>query len=439
MSNQQALSCESGNSSDELAFEQELAARVGSRAFRADFSEVAFAAAPGRIMITAAPRDLRRLQIRHQKLIDECAARLNLQAQLCLAASGASRHSPQIRRPPAVPDQTKGPAAQAFFPPTTSATTLRRLKENPPPLAIILGPVGAGKSAAIDWILHQQQSSGKSVRRYTLEAFVSEFAEACSRRATVAWRRSLHQLQCIAIDDFQYIKAQAARSQEELSNLADHCLREGRTLLLSSDRRPAELSLSEALQSRLQSAELAELAPLGEEARCKLLENELLRHEIQLEASLVLWLARRVQIDLRRLKAIALRLAHSGSQRLDLEACQTLCQDLFDQGSGARAEDVVRTTASHLKIELSALLGQARSRRLSQARHMAAFLCVKHLGLSQRDTARALGWAEHGSVIHALRKIETQLQSDLFLQRQLTELWQRVCQNSSLLPAPPDA
>jgi chromosomal replication initiator protein len=70
-------------------------------------------------------------------------------------------------------------------------------------------------------------------------------------------------------------------------------------------------------------------------------------------------------------------------------------------------QDVCRATASHYRIPRAAdLFGPARYRSVALARHVAIYLCRKHLGLSYPALGRAFGGRDHTACLTAVRKVE---------------------------------
>jgi chromosomal replication initiator protein len=69
--------------------------------------------------------------------------------------------------------------------------------------------------------------------------------------------------------------------------------------------------------------------------------------------------------------------------------------------------DVCRVTADYYHIPHAAyLIGRDRRQRVALARHVAIYLCRKHLVLSYPALGRAFGGRNHTSCLTAVRKID---------------------------------
>ncbi len=275
--------------------------------------------------------------------------------------------------------------------------------------------------------MDESLASGQPARRLSLERFLAEFAEACGRRSTIAWRTQLRRHRLLALDDLHFLKTQAARTQEELIHLIDHYAEGGGALLLSSDRALQELTLNESLRSRLDCAAVLTLYPPAEKDRRAIVEAEAARLGVVLDAGIIELFARRISRDMRRLKsAVALVALHSGQKQPGLAEVSELCSALFDPPLSIQPQEMLAAVAAAFRVSPDAMLGAGRDRRISEVRHIAAYLLNSKLGLNLKQTAACLGWREHGSVIHARRKVEARLSQDLFLQRQLAEICARL-------------
>ena len=74
------------------------------------------------------------------------------------------------------------------------------------------------------------------------------------------------------------------------------------------------------------------------------------------------------------------------------------------QPTGARA--ILDAVCARYGVSLPALLGASRRATVVSARHVAAWL-LRRSGLSLREVADELDWADHTTAMHAIEKVET--------------------------------
>lgn len=294
----------------------------------------------------------------------------------------------------------------------------------------ITGPSGSGKTAIVRAYAQMQSKRGVPTRYMTAEEFLTEFSLACRKRENIAWRTALRAHRVLIIDDFQFIKPQALRSQEELQYLVDEFQNNDHLLILCSDRDLNDQGLTPALLSRLQAGHRIQLAYPAHGERETILSEA--GRELDLAREHITYLAGRISRDMRQLKSAIRRLSHAREMKGDRRSPEwtsseldQVCADLYTKRPEVSPERVLAVVADYFQLTPEAIRGPVRDKQHSMARHLAAYLCVEQLQMSLKDTAAAIGRREHGSVIHARKKIEESLGRDLFLRKQLQELTEK--------------
>lgn len=294
----------------------------------------------------------------------------------------------------------------------------------------LTGPSGSGKTAIARAYVRLQSGQGATTRYMSAEEFLTEFSLAVHKRENIAWRVALRAHRVLVIDDFQFIKPQALRSQEELQYLVDEFQENGHLLILCSDRDAADQGLTAALLSRLQAGHRIQLAyPAHAERETILAEAG---RELDLAREHISYLAGRISRDMRQLKSAIRRLIHArelqGADRSAWTSTELdqVCADLYTRRPTVSPDQVRAAVAEYFRLTPEAIRGPIRDKQHSMARHLTAYLCTEHLQLNLKETAGVIGRREHGSVIHARKKIEETLERDLFLRKQVQELTEKI-------------
>jgi chromosomal replication initiator protein len=76
------------------------------------------------------------------------------------------------------------------------------------------------------------------------------------------------------------------------------------------------------------------------------------------------------------------------------------------------------------------LLGKNRSKKFSQPRHLAQYLCRKLTDFSFPDIAQKFGGKDHTSIIYACRKVESSMQKDPNMSNVVAYLTKQVTKGS---------
>mgnify|MGYP003328322630 CR=1 FL=1 len=96
--------------------------------------------------------------------------------------------------------------------------------------------------------------------------------------------------------------------------------------------------------------------------------------------------------------------------------------DEFQDKRKTTIDDIQRKVADYYNLRLSDLLSARRSRTIARPRQIAMYLCKGFTSYSYPEIGNAFGGKDHTTVIHAVKKIETMLEIDQKLKKQIFEL-----------------
>lgn len=308
---------------------------------------------------------------------------------------------------------------------------LNKLWERKVKLSYLYGDAGSGKSTLSQALGEHQEKQGLRVQYMSFQTFLTGLVKATHGKNSTNWRQRLNTHDCIIIDDFQYIKPKAMRSQEELVYLIDEFLNNNKQIIFCSNCLPNRLKLTSHLLSRLQSGQLIQLKQPGQKERESILQQESQDYRLPLSLEAITHISRCIPQDMRRLKTSISRLyeyhlAHVQSleqmAKIPIIEIDKICQDLYTYERQIKPQAVLNTVANFYGVQVSAIQGPARDKKYSLARHLVAYLSTKHLQLSLKETATLIGRRDHASAIHGRNRIARLMQNDLFLQSQVQEI-----------------
>ena len=107
---------------------------------------------------------------------------------------------------------------------------------------------------------------------------------------------------------------------------------------------------------------------------------------------------------------------------------ETVLKDLVGELDAPEitAATIMAITAEYFAVSIDDLTGTSRSRALVGARQMAMYLCRELTDLSLPRIGEKFGGRDHTTVMHAERKIKTQMAEKLTVYNQITELTSRI-------------
>ena len=203
---------------------------------------------------------------------------------------------------------------------------------------LVYGPCGSGKTHLVQALAQRfrQLHGTRRVIYLSSEQFTNDFMEAIRGSGLPSFRRKYRDVECLILDDVQFLAGKRATLQE-LKHTLDTLLRQARQVILVADRSLQELSiLGPDVQARLTGGMVCPLDGLDEATRRELLGRLLAESRIKVTPKVVRELAEKSSGDARvlfglvnRLRALSLMLRGSFNEQQALEATQdllTACQ-----------------------------------------------------------------------------------------------------------------
>ena len=282
------------------------------------------------------------------------------------------------------------------------------------------GGVGLGKTHLMQAIGHKLLRSRRRVRvvYLTCEQFTNEFIEAIQRNALTNFREKYRRADVLLLDDVQFL-AGKERSQEEFFHTFNSLLDVQKQIVLTSDRPASEIkNLEPRLVSRFEWGLTVELQPPDEETRIAILRQKAEEWKVSVPDEVMAFLANNIRNNIRRLEGGLTRLATYASlsgESLSISLCEGLLRDFLQEesGSGVSIDAIQKRVAEHYDIRLADMTSKRRPAHIAMPRQIAMFLARKLTQASLVDIGEAFGGRDHGTVIHACKRVEAQLVSDV--------------------------
>lgn len=276
---------------------------------------------------------------------------------------------------------------------------------------LVYGPCGSGKTHLVQALAQRfrQLHGTRRVIYLSSEQFTNDFMEAIRGSGLPSFRRKYRDVECLILDDVQFLAGKRATLQE-LKHTLDTLLRQGRQVILVADRSLQELSiLGPDVQARLTGGMVCPLDGLDESTRRELLGRLLAESRIKVTPKVVRELAEKSSGDARvlfglvnRLRALSLMLRGSFNEQQALEATQdllTACQPSI------RLPDIERAVCDVCGLEPKSLQAKGKTKTVSQPRMLAMFLARKYTRAAYAEIGDYFGHRRHSTVISAERKV----------------------------------
>ncbi len=289
---------------------------------------------------------------------------------------------------------------------------------------VIHSSVGQGKTHLLQAIAHEARKAGRQVVYLTAERFMYGFVAAIKAQSAIAFKENLRGIHILLIDDLQFL--QGKHVQAEFGHTLNALLDGSRQVVVAADRAPADLeTLDERMRSRLAGGLTVELGAPEEDVRCNILraKAELLRDRypnFALPEPVVSHVAREVTSNGRDLDGALNRLvAHNQLTHtaLTVDMAEEVIRDLVRHKEPKRVkiEDIQRIAAKHYNVQRQDLLSNRRTHNVVMPRQISMYLAKVLTPRSLPEIGRRFGGRDHTTVLHAVRKIEELLKTDMQL------------------------
>ena len=303
---------------------------------------------------------------------------------------------------------------------------------------IFHGPYGFGKTHLLNALGWEAMRSApdKRVVYITAERFTSTFVKAVQDRQTAAFKEELRNADLLLIDDVQFVAGKAS-TQEELFHTLLALVEDGRRVVMTADRSPAELSEMEPrLRSHLQAGLVCGIEPADRTLRLGILERKLATLAAQgrfvpsARSEVLQFLADRFTDSVRELEgALNTLVARVGGEisRLSLDEAQAILRpNLACNERRVTVDQIQKAVAEHYQLKQADLISERRARVVARPRQVAMWLAKQITTRSLPDIGRRFGGRDHTTVLHAVRRIDALKVEDPMIARDLDVLLRKL-------------
>ena len=276
----------------------------------------------------------------------------------------------------------------------------------------IYGDTGIGKTHLIHAIRERmlQNTPGINVRYATCEDILNEFVDSLKHNKYGDFRSSLRDVDAILVDDIHSL-ANKEQLQEQFFNAFNALYREGKQIVLTSDKQPGDIiGLEKRLISRFEQGLTAQITPLGFEIRLAILRQTAGEYMCEVPDEALNFLAENISSSVRRLKSSLLRVvgvASTNDEPITIALINNVLHELLESECSAASvsiEKVYSTVAAHFGLRVVDIISDHRPRNIAEPRMIAMYLSRQLTGASYPEIGKAFG-KTHATVLHAVKKV----------------------------------
>ncbi|MDR1648966.1 MAG: chromosomal replication initiator protein DnaA [Synergistaceae bacterium] len=282
----------------------------------------------------------------------------------------------------------------------------------------IWGGTGLGKTHLMHAICHYAlaKRDGLKVAYVSSEKFLNEFIQSIQTKQTAAFKSKYRSVDILLIDDIQFL-GEKHSSQEEFFHTFNSLLEDRKQIVICSDRSPMSMNIDDRLRSRFNFGLVTDIQPPDLEMRIAILQKKAEQRSYDIPPEIIDFLAQRIPSNIRELEGALNRViscSELSSEPITIENTTNWLKDVLrlDTKAPTTVSGIQNLVAEHFGISIEDLTSPKRTAEITQARHIAMYLCRKVANLGYQSIALAFKKKDHTTVLHADRKISKDIKSN---------------------------
>ena len=289
------------------------------------------------------------------------------------------------------------------------------------PLYLYGGP-GLGKTHLMHSIGHfiLEQNPDKKVLYVTSEEFTNEVIESIrsgNAASMTKLREKYRTVDVLMVDDVQFIIGKES-TQEEFFHTFNVLHAARKQIVLSSDKPPKEMeTLDERFRSRFEWGLIADIQPPDYETRMAILRKNAESYDKKIDEEIIKYIATNIKSNIRELEgAFNKIIAFAKLNKVDLtiESAEEALKDVIYPNKAKEITPtlIINVVAEHFGVKPEDITSKKRNSEFVQPRQVVMYLCRELTDISQVNIGKILGKKDHTTVIHGVKKIESEIENN---------------------------
>lgn len=289
----------------------------------------------------------------------------------------------------------------------------------------IHGGVGLGKTHILHSIGHYAQENHKKLRIQciTTEEFINDLVNNL-RKKSVDRMKSFYRddIDLLLVDDIQFLQNRL-NFEEEFCNTFETLINQNKQIVITSDKPPAQLKLSERMIARMEWGLVAHIGIPDLETRVAILQHKARQRGLEIPNKVAFFIAEHIYHNVRQLEGAINRLS-ANSRLMDLniteEFVEQTLKELMQQAPTQRisVDQILKSVATVFQVRVNDLRGTVRTKEIALPRQVAMYLACKLINESLQMLGASFG-KTHSTLLHACKSIEKRIANDETLRRQI--------------------
>ena len=305
----------------------------------------------------------------------------------------------------------------------------------------IYGNSGLGKTHLLKAVANKYKESNpnKNIIYISGEDFVDAVFKASKEKTLDLLKESFSMADLLLVDDIQFIKGNKEKSQEIFFSIFTKLVNNKKQICIAADKKPNEINgLEERIITRFNQGLVVNIVAPEFETSYEIVKNKFadLRDGTEIDDDALRYIALNFSHDVRSLEgaitSILFYLTLTKINHIDIKVAKEATQDLLkDENENLTIGKIKKEVCNYYNVSNQQICSQTRTNSIATARHIAMYLCRKHLNCSFETIGLEFGNRDHSTVMSSYKKIEDLIKTNTVYSSAIRDIEGRIFQHES--------
>ncbi|MCH5169944.1 MAG: chromosomal replication initiator protein DnaA [Oscillospiraceae bacterium] len=284
----------------------------------------------------------------------------------------------------------------------------------------IYGNSGLGKTHLLNAIIQKmkENNSTANILYTTSEDFTNELIICIDSKNTDAFHNKYRNCDALLIDDIQFI-AGKERTEEEFFHTFNTLVKDGKQIVLTSDKKPNEIpKIEERLRTRFESGLICDIQPPDFETRVAIVKNKAEYFNLEMPSDVSFFIAENIKSNIRQLgsavKGIYAYCDINGIKTPTVEIAKEALKDILITSLPVSVinENIIEKVAETFGVTEEQIKSEKRDSNINEARQVAMYVIHEITGQSQQAIGAIFG-RNHSTVNNSFKNVQKKISADI--------------------------
>lgn len=302
----------------------------------------------------------------------------------------------------------------------------------------IYGPSGCGKTHLVNAMgLHcKELFPGKRVLYVSARIFVIQYMQATKTNKLNDFIAFYQTIDMLIVDDIQdWNSTTLEATHNTFFHIFNHLFRNGKRIILVSDRPPVELKhLNDRLITRFSCGLVAEMEKPNVQLCIDILKRKIARDGLVVSHDVIQYIAENANGSIRDLEGIinslmAYSIVYNSSVNMHL-VDRVLKRAVNTDSPTPTLSTIVNAVCTFYNITEALVKSRTRRQDIARPRQLIMYLADKYLKMSTTMIGRSIGGRDHSTVMHGIAQVKLYLKTNTDFSTEVQQIEREIAHNS---------